>query len=303
MRKSLAVALICTAAFVPWWMHKPDPPAIPPEQQNARLLTVFDWDHDAAWFGGLSGLETSDDGRRFYAVSDRGHLLRGTLMRDEDRLTGVVITEDMALRDDKGEIREFPHTDAEGLALDGEERLFVSFEHAHRILRYDTWGANAIWPSYTRSWRALGRNLGLEMVAVDAAGTLYTIPEGVPKGASESLVYRRLPDSKWEQPFTLPLEGDFVPVGGDFGPDGRFYLLERDAYPFAFRSRVRSMAVKDSGFDAIRTEMETALGTYGNLEGLAVWRDGDGRIRLLMVSDDNFLPFLPSQLVEYVLTE
>ena len=43
------------------------------------------------------------------------------------------------------------------------------------------------------------------------------------------------------------------------------------------------------------------LGVHGNLEGLAVWQDPAGQIRLTMVSDDNYLPFMRGQIVEYVL--
>jgi hypothetical protein len=45
--------------------------------------------------------------------------------------------------------------------------------------------------------------------------------------------------------------------------------------------------------------LETATGTYDNLEGLAVWRDDAGAIRLTMISDDNFKSFQVTQFVEY----
>jgi hypothetical protein len=303
MRKTFAVALIAVAAGAYGWSQKPEAPFLPPEDQPARLISEFEWRFDADWFGGLSGLELDADGQQFHAVTDRGQLLRGTLRRQDGRLTEAVIADHKPLVDDKGQVRPFPHTDAEDLALDAQGRLYVSFEHAHRVLRYDTWDAPAIWPSYTRAWRALARNGGLETLAVDMAETLYAIPEGVANGAWEALVYRRYPDRTWQQAFTLPLDIPFVPVSGDFGPDGRFYLLERDFRLFGFRSRVRSMTVLENGFEDIRTELETPLFRHGNLEGLAVWQDDAGRIRLTMISDDNFLWFLPSQIVEYILTD
>jgi len=63
------------------------------------------------------------------------------------------------------------------------------------------------------------------------------------------------------------------------------------------------MFVSEEGFQDIQTVMHTALGTHGNLEGLSVWRHADGSIRLTMVSDDNFLPFSRSQIVEYVVKD
>ena len=47
------------------------------------------------------------------------------------------------------------------------------------------------------------------------------------------------------------------------------------------------------------TLLETPTGTHENLEGLAVWRDPEGRLRLTMVADDNFNLFLRNQIVEY----
>ncbi|WP_298968992.1 esterase-like activity of phytase family protein [uncultured Roseobacter sp.] len=305
MRRSLAVAFIAALGVAPVLALHPPPsgPEIAATDQLAQHSATLNWAHDADWFGGLSGIEVTADGQTFYAVTDRGYILRGTLKRENGVLSGVEIEDAQPLVDDKGQTREFPHTDAEGLALDAQGRLNVSFEHVHRVLRYDTWESDAAWPSYTRAWRSFFNNAGMEMVAVDAGGTLYTIPEKVAVGAYEALVYRRLPQSKWDQPFTLPLTPDFAPVGGDFGPDGKLYLLERDFTPYGFRSQVRRMTVTEAGIEDIEIILQTPLRQHGNVEGLAVWADSTGSIRLTMVSDDNFLFLLPTDLIEYVLNE
>jgi hypothetical protein len=62
------------------------------------------------------------------------------------------------------------------------------------------------------------------------------------------------------------------------------------------------MRLSGGEFTEIETVLQTRLGDHGNLEGLAVWRDTDGLLRLTMVSDDNFLSFLPGEIVEYVLS-
>jgi hypothetical protein len=46
--------------------------------------------------------------------------------------------------------------------------------------------------------------------------------------------------------------------------------------------------------------LETVPRTHDNLEGIAVWRDAEGFIRLTMISDDNGrAPFQRTEFVEY----
>ena len=253
--------------------------------------------------GGFSGIDLNADGTTFQMVTDKGHIAKGTLTRRDRDLTGVTITAHQVLRDKNGQERPFPHTDAEGIALGPNGRTYVSFEHFHRVLYYETWDSTALWPSYTMAWRALSQNQGLEALAVSEDGTLYTLPEYINTGATQALVYRKYEQGRWQQPFTLPVDSEFSPVGADFGPDGRFYVLERGVYPFGFFSRVRAMTVSDAGFDTIETVFHSRLARHGNLEGLAVWQDQTGAIRLTMVSDNNFYPFMRSQIVEYVLQD
>ena len=49
------------------------------------------------------------------------------------------------------------------------------------------------------------------------------------------------------------------------------------------------------------TVWQSPHGGFSNLEGLSVWRDGQGRLVGSMVSDDNFSPILPTELVEIIL--
>ncbi len=298
MRRRFAIPLIAAVGVAPWLWFYPD---AAPDGLPAQLSAVVDVPKVGDWLGGLSGLDLTADGNTFHMVTDRGHRATGRLIREDGRLVSIEITDHQPLKDRFDKVPEFPSTDAEGVALDDAGRVFVSFEHAHRVLVYDSWEAAGRWPSYTRAWRALSNNKGLEALAVAQDGTLYAIPEEINLGAWESLVYRKRPGEGWHQAFTLPVNIGFSPVGADFGPDGRFYVLERGLYPFGFFSRVRSMSVSELGFTNIETVMQTNLFDHGNLEGLAVWRDDTGDIRLTMVSDDNFYPFMRGQIVEYVL--
>ena len=50
------------------------------------------------------------------------------------------------------------------------------------------------------------------------------------------------------------------------------------------------------------TLLTTQSWRHDNLEGLSVWRDAQNRIRLTMISDDNFRMIQRTQFVEYVVT-
>ena len=71
-------------------------------------------------FGGFSGIELSDDGRRFYALSDRGHLATGTISRTDGRISDVTLEGIVRLR---GRARVDETSAVDGLSDDEKERL------------------------------------------------------------------------------------------------------------------------------------------------------------------------------------
>lgn len=86
----------------------------------------------------------------------------------------------------------------------------------------------------------------------------------------------------------------------DFGPDGRLYLLERALRGLFFATRVRRFEIAEGArVVSEETLLETAAGTHDNLEGISVWRDGAGDIRITMISDDNFRFLQRTEIVEY----
>ena len=93
-------------------------------------------------------------------------------------------------------------------------------------------------------------------------------------------------------------------MAADFGPDGRFYLLERDFRPLGgFASRLRRFDIGEAGLGAEVTLIETPFALHDNLEGLSVWRDDRGRLRATMISDDNFIFVQQTQIVDYLLPD
>lgn len=271
---------------------------------NATFVSSYAWASDDRHFGGFSGIELSPDGRHFTALSDEGFWTRGTFTRDDKgRITAADIQPMERLRDGNGKPLRHSRADSEGLAIAADGTLYVSFEGPARIARHDALDGPATEVPVPREFAAFRSNRSLESLAIDGDGRLYTIPEDTLIRGADFPVYR-LADDKWSLPFSIPRRGDFLPTGADFGPDGRLYLLERAFRGLAgFQSRVRAFTIDDASILAEAIVIDTPLGRHDNLEGIAVWRDDGGAIRLTMVSDDNYLFVLRNEVVEYRLAD
>lgn len=294
MQKRPLFALIAGFALIGGLQGSASPPF------PAGFVQAFRWQMDGSDFGGLSGLEIGADGQELLAISDKGMFVQGRIERDAEGLIAAVVADRMQPLRARGEdMLASGRRDSEGLRVAPDGRVFISFEGVARVLEYDRIDGPAVNLPAHPDFAGLQNNSSLEALAVDAAGVLYTLPERSGALARPFPVYR-FRGGQWDQPFGLPRRGNFLSVDADFGPDGRFYLLERDFQGLAgFASRVRSFALGSEGFSDERVEMESATGQHDNLEGLSVWRDGAGAIRLTMVSDDNFSFFQTTEIVEY----
>ncbi len=244
-------------------------------------------------FGGFSAIEVSEDGARFTALTDRGSLATGTLVREGDVLTGVTDLEFRPL-EQVGQAGSLPRQiDSEGLALAGDGTLFISFELVHRVWRYTEAGGGERLPAHP-DFDNFQMNSGLEALAIDTDGALYAVQERSGAKDRPFPVYR-FDGAAWSKPFTIARRGEYLPTGADVH-GGRLYLLERGFTGFAFRSRIRSVAL--DGTDE-REHLETAIFDHGNLEGLSIWEDAGGALRATMISDDNFNPLQTTEIVEY----
>lgn len=270
---------------------------------EARFVAGYEWTGAQDWFGGFSALEMADDGASAMLLSDRAVLAKARIIRDQDgRITGMEQLRHWRLHSSSGKPLAGPLADSEGLAVAPDGTLYISFENIHRVARYDRPGAAAQVLNDPETFRGLPGNGSLEALAIDARGRLYTMPESGRDARGMIPVYRRDPDG-WHVVFSLPARGRFLPVGADFGPDGRLYVLERAVGLLGFRSRLRRWSVTEAGAGEEEMLLQTAPGAHDNLEGLSVWRDGAGRLRATMVSDDNFFALQRTELVEYTLPE
>ncbi len=270
---------------------------------HAEYLGTYTWKLGHPDFGGFSGLELSEDGRRFMAVSDRGLIVQGELRREAGRIAGIVPGALTKLKNTEGgALGRYEH-DSEGLALRDDGRIYVSFEAIHRVWTYRDTGSEGAWLPRHPDFEGMQNNSSLEALAIGPDNALYTLPERSGRLTRPFPVFRYR-GGTWDKPFAIPRRGQFLPVGADFGPDGRFYLLERHLNGiFGFLSRVRSFRIEGNRIVDERLVLETSTGTHDNLEGLAVWHDRAGNIRLTMISDDNFRAFQRTEFVEYRLKQ
>lgn len=254
-------------------------------------------------FGGFSGLEVSADGTSFRAITDNALTVTGRFVRDEGVITDLEVDplEALLFADGSPIWANGDAKDAEGLAALPNGEFVVSFEGQHRLSMFGPDRRARDVPA-APEFASFGKNSGLEALAVDAQGALYALPERSGRLTHPFPVYR-FQDGQWDVAFHIPRDEGFLPVGGDFGPDGLFYLLERAFPGYGFKSRVRRIAFDDTGITRDERLFTSITGAFDNLEGLSVWQDAEGHIRLTMLSDDNYKWFQQTQFVEFSLQE
>ena len=289
-RLALGVFLLLTTAN--WSLAEP----------QLEFSSQIVWRADVDGFGGFSALWVSEDGSEFIAVSDQGRIGEGRLERTDGKITDVKDARFDWLRDPRGQPVEDFLVDGEGIAVDDEGNFYVSFEAQHRIWKYSGLGSKAQAIKSPRDFASLQNNSGLEGLAIDDQRRLYTLPERSGRMDRPFPVYRYTRGS-WDIPFRIPRRGEYLPASLDIGPDGKLYLLERDFSTMFFSSRIRRFTLDGDELVDEEELLTTLPGRHQNLEGLSVWRDADGNLRLTMISDDGFKSFWSTRFVEYRLLE
>ena len=272
------------------------------DHKSATHLGSFSWRHPAEWFGGFSAIHMSADGQEFVGMTDRSTLITAQVARKDGQITGIQITGNWPLVSSKGRPLIGGVGDSEGLAVARDGGLFISFENTHRVAYYPAPGSKAQVLPRPKAFDGFEENGGLEALAIDHRGHLYSMPEKNRTAAGDIPVYR-WDGRAWSVPFVLQQSGKFLPVAADFGPDGRLYILERDLGWTGFRSRLRRWQLDGDSPHAEEILFQTSTGEHDNLEGLSVWRDDEGHLRATMISDDNFLALQRTELVEYLLPD
>jgi hypothetical protein len=85
----------------------------------------------------------------------------------------------------------------------------------------------------------------------------------------------------------------------ELSDDGRAFVALSDHVGRSFGVRVRRFGLDGTWGETV---VETHTGTWDNLKGISVWRDGTGLI-VTMILDDNFNRFQRTEIVEYRLPD
>jgi hypothetical protein len=267
-----------------------------------RLLGAVELVADTRAFGGFSGLEISADGTRILAVSDAGAWVSARLVRDGPAMRAIEALGWGPLHDPHGGVdRRGEYRDAEGLAALPDGAILVSYEGMDRLARFAAPDAPEDTLRLFGEADGFGRNSGLEALALRPDGDLLAVREN---GASEDLTQQALilgPDGAVIREILLQKQAGLRIVGADIDADGRLWTVQRGfTWLGGFFFALETMAPDGDGYGA-----PTRLGVLAgkgadNAEGLAVWRDDQGRVRLAAITDDNFMGFQRTILYDFV---
>jgi hypothetical protein len=266
---------------------------------GVRLLSASALSSESPAFGGLSAIEVSQDGVRIIAISDAGSWLTARLTRDGTRISGVIPDGWGALRGPDGAALIDDARDAEGLALRPDGALSVSFERENRVSRYDAPGVSEQVRRRFGEDAGMGLNSGLEALALRPDGALLAVREAGMEDQSAQLALILPPEGAPREIVLRKPEGLRI-VGADIDADGALWVVRRGfSWLGGFYFDLATMAPEGGGYGPPRLLARVQGAGADNAEGLAVWRDDAGATRLLVVSDDNFMPFQKTVLYEF----
>jgi hypothetical protein len=266
--------------------------------------------------GALSALRFLSPGGDFIGVADTGFWFFGAVARDvQGKPTGFenFLMTQMVDRSGNTNGRKW-EVDAEGLAVrDGVAT--VGFERDHRVSQFaiaaDDMQASLRDLDFVVPARELRQNRGFETVA-------YAAPDGPLQGAlvivsEKSLdktgnIFAAILGGPKQGIFTVKRNGEFDITDGAFLPSGDLLLLERSfSMASGIRMRLRRIEADSIAKGTVADGpvlIEADMGfQIDNMEGLEVWRRGDGALMVSLISDDNHSMLQRNLYLEFILHE
>lgn len=255
--------------------------------------------------GGLSGLAVLDGNRQLVAISDRAQIVTARLRLDGQG--GLAAVESPVLRPLPLERRPKAGerlSDSEELAALPDGGWLVSFERAHRILRYGPGFAHPVMLPTPPGAEDAPSNGGMEALTVLPDGRLLAFEEGE-DGPQPRPAWLGTPpvrgDGDWAVMSYRPAAG-FRPTGAATLPDGDALVLERRvSWIGGWGSRIVRLPAASlrAGADLSGVELARLESPFitENFEGIAVTRGPAGETLVWLISDDNFSPLQRTLLV------
>lgn len=251
---------------------------------SLRLEAALVLSSDDPRFGGFSGLWLAPDGVSLLAMSDRPSFWGFRLLTDDDgRLAGIGQAQ-VRVPEDAG--RDW---DAEALAPLPSGEIAVAHEGRHRIERRDRARLGLTGSTALPAVLDAEDNNGIEALATLPDGTLLALAEGIrgPDGEVRGWI---LEDGAAE-PLSYVTNGGFVPTGAAV-VGNHVLVLERSfaLVQGGFGARVVSIPVSEvrpgarlEGAELFRL----APNVMDNFEAIAAHPAPDGRLWILLLTDDN----------------
>jgi hypothetical protein len=266
-------------------------------------------------FGGLSAIRVQPDGANFIALSDKGWWLKGRIVYDGNRPSGIADAQMAPILGPDGlSLAARGWYDTESIAQDGGT-LYLGIERVNRIVRLD-YGKDSLLAraqpiDVPPGVRGLPNNKGLE--------ALVFVPRSLPLGGALIAISERGLNREGNllafiiggpRPglFALKRTADFDVSDAALLPSGDLLVLERKfSWTSGLFVRIRRIKLTDVQPGALvdgRVLFEADLGyAIDNLEGLSVHRSPNGETVLTMVSDDNFSALQRTLLLQFTLAE
>jgi hypothetical protein len=266
-------------------------------------------------FGGISGLHMEPDGAHFIAVTDRGSWLRGRIVYENGKPTGIADAElAPILGADGTPLAAHKWFDTESLT-EHAGMLYVGIERVEQIVRFnyrrDGLKARAEIMKVPADFKTFAYNKSLECLA--------SPPKGAPHGGELIAVTEESLDGAGNLRafvlggaatvrFSVRRTDEFDVSDCAILTPGTLLLLERRysvARGVAMRiRRVPLAAIKEGALVDGESLVKADLGyQIDNMEGIGVSHTPQGETVLTLVSDDNFSPMQRNLLLQFTLAE
>ena len=253
-------------------------------------------------YGGFSGLVIQDEGSEALILTDKSFFFVLKLQRnDDDNLMGYSLIRKGRILSSKGEHLNGRNTDSESIVIGENSNYYISFESNHRIMMHTKIEGKGVFIPKHPMFRKLSVNKGIEALAIDNEDRLIAIPEKPPLGLSDIPIFR-LQNNKWEIIKYIKIKDSFLVTDAVVLPQGLLLILERKfSWTQGFKTRFRLISLDKFDNRAPITVFTSTANQFDNLEGMTLWKDKKGAVRILTVSDDNFHPLQQSELREFFL--